>query len=109
MPVLDSLSSIVSTKNHNASAPTKIQRLDQDVLRRTFYNFTSSFACEVDLYFKNHNRFIKDSKNRFEAQGKTSKREKLLHAQFINHEEIKLWKEFPRGLKFYHSGLSEIK
>ena len=42
-------------------------------------------------------------------QVKASKREKLIHTQFLNREEIKFWKEFPRSLKFYHSNLREIK
>ena len=32
-----------------------------------------------------------------------------MHAQFLNREEIKFWKEFPRSLKFYHQSLFGIK
>lgn len=40
---------------------------------------------------------------------KANKREKQLHSKFLNREEIKFWKEFPRSLKFYHHNLHKIK
>ena len=78
-------------------------------MRKTFYAFTAEFAAEADLYFKNYNRFIKESKNKIDVQVKASKREKLLHSEFLNREEIKFWKEFPRSLDFYHSSLFKLK
>jgi len=66
-------------------------------------------ATEIDLFFKNYNRFIKESKNKIDVQVKATKREKLLHAQFLNREEIKFWKDFPRSLKFYHENLHKVK
>ena len=69
-----------------------------ELLRKTFYGYTAEFAAEIDTYFKNYNRFIKESKNKIDAQVKATKREKLLHAQFLNREEIK----FPRSLKSHH-------
>ena len=98
-----SVSSIISSAP--PTAPVKLQKLDDEQLRKTFYSFTSEFTSEVDLYFKNYNRFIKESKNKIDVQVKASKREKLLHAQFLNREEIKFWKEFPRSCKFYHKQL----
>ena len=83
-------------------APIKIQKLDNELLRKVFYGLTGEFAAEIDLYFKNYNRFIKESKKKIEVQVKASKREKLMHAQFLNREEIEFWSEFPRSLKFYH-------
>ena len=79
-----------------------IQKLDNELLRKTFYGYTAEFAAEIDTYFKNYNRFIKESKNKIDVQVKATKREKLLHAQFLNREEIKFWDEFPRSLKSYH-------
>ena len=32
-----------------------------------------------------------------------------MHQEFLNREEIKFWKEFPRSLKFYHKSLHGIK
>lgn len=78
-------------------------------MRKTFYAFTAEFAAEADLYFKNYNRFIKESKNKIDVQVKASKREKLLHSQFLNREEIKFWKEFPRSLKVYKQSLHSLK
>ena len=83
--------------------------MDVEHLRKTFYGFTVEFASEIDLYFKNYNRFIKESKNKIDVQVKASKREKLMHQEFLNREEIKFWKEFPRSLKFYHKSLHGIK
>ena len=91
------------------SSSLKVQILDEVALRRVFYNFTTTFTGKVDLYFKNYNRFIKESKNKIDVQVRATKREKLLHSQFLNREEIKFWKEFPRSLNFYHSNLCEIK
>ena len=107
--VLSSVSSIVSNRKHEQPAPVKLQKLDQELLRKTFYTFTAEFTTEVDLYFKNYNRFIRETKNKIDVQVKANKRDKLQHAQFLNREEIKFWKEFPRSLKFYHSNLRDVK
>ena len=45
----------------------KLQKLDVERLRKTFYGFTEEFAAEIDLYFKNYNRFIKESKNKIDV------------------------------------------
>ena len=107
--VMSSTSSIISNQKQHAqpSAPVKLQKLDEEALRKTFYGFTAEYTAEVDLFFKNYNRFIKESK--IDVQVKATKREKLMHNQFLNREEIKFWKEFPRSLNFYHSSLHKIK
>ena len=79
-----------------------IQKLDIELPRTTFNGCKAECAAEIGTYFKNYNRFVKESKNKIDAQVKATKREKLLHAQFLNREEIKFWDEFPRSLKSYH-------
>jgi hypothetical protein len=55
----------------------KVSYLDNEALRKAFYNFTGQFAQEVDLYFKNYNKFIKEQRTKIDIQVKATKKEKL--------------------------------
>ena len=54
----------------------KISKLNNDALKEAFLELTSNFASELDLYYKNYNKFVKESKNKIDIQVKASKREK---------------------------------
>ena len=61
----------------------------------------------TDRQRKNFGRGQK--KERMKRKGRSTKKEKQQHIQFLNREEIKFWKQFPRNTKFYHKALGEIK
>lgn len=87
---------------------SKVSTTNTDAVQKSFLNFMSQLQSEIEVYFKNYNRFITEPRNKIDVQVKATKKEKMRHNSFYARQELKFWENFPRNKKFYHQGLFEI-
>jgi hypothetical protein len=57
----------------------KVSTTNIDSIQKTFVALADRFQQEIDVYFKNYNRFITEPKNKIDVQVKATKKEKLRH------------------------------
>jgi hypothetical protein len=57
----------------------KVSTTNIDSIQKTFLALADRFQQEIDVYFKNYNRFITEPKNKIDVQVKATKKEKLRH------------------------------
>ena len=57
----------------------KVSTTNIDSIQKNFLALADRFQQEIDVYFKNYNRFITEPKNKIDVQVKATKKEKLRH------------------------------